>query len=572
MLIKKGKNLTQLSIIRYALFLPKNQRMAIEYIGPDGNMVTVNSIAELPESMEIPLAILEHFESLKRVYPVPTIPAEELERLVRKETERYRLTWLKYQDHVVEFHEKFNLVISKATNEDARKLRGLEESFQHSLSDTFLQYSEALKEMAQTHQAVLQTLQKSEIDQVLRQQKRELADCHKYWMSLLKDLAVSQKNDFRKRIDHIYRKIMGESVSDSEDDEVPVQANETKYDVTINYEPNENSRTINRADNPPNQNEAEVQDRPETEESVLPWQQDKVRSLKDMGFPGSDAVAALKIANFDVDQALAILLESPNMIKEYQDAKIRQDSLIQESLKSKLLKKSSSLFNLSDNLEKVQRQVPKLDWEARKRRYSASSKTETGVNNAQPVPTSSRDSKSKNPLEKMMGAFGSMFSEADTIELKGLIRNNAPGNQPLVDTFAFQCGSMHVKVKYNCQLKVDTLQNLLNPQIDDVQRMALKAASDHTLYSSNLCGLVVFVTQSEVATYGNNQKVNTAVFKKAFSTPELHFDSLTDQLALSRQEYPNLTVGDFMITKHSNLCPFQVVFHLICPNEMGTNY
>ena len=538
------------------------QKMAIEFIGPDGNMVTVNSIAELPDSMEIPLSILEHFESLKRVYPVPTIPAEELELLVRKETERYRLTWHKYQDHIVEFHEKFNLVISKATDEDTRKLRGLEDSFQHSLSDTFLQYSGALKEMAQTHQAILQALQKSEIDQVLRQQKRELADCHKYWMSLLKELAVSQKNDFRTRIDHIYRKIIGESVSDSEDGEVLVPANETQYDATINDEPNENSRTI----------EAEDQNRPEAEESVLPWQQDKVSSLKDMGFPGSDAVAALKIANFDVDQALAILLESPKMIKEYQDAKIRQDCLIQESLKSKLLKKSSSLFNLSENPEKIQRQVPKLDWEARKRRDSASSKTETGVNKAQPVPTSSRDSKSKNPLEKMMGTFGSMFSEVEAIESKGLTRKPALGNRPLVDTFAFQCGTMHVKVKYNCQLKVDTLQNLLNPQIDDVQRMALKAASDHTLYSSNLCGLVVFVTQSEVATYGNNQKVNTAVFKKAFSTPELHFDSLTDQLALSKQENPTLTVGDFMITKHSNLCPYQVVFHLICPNEMGTYY
>ena len=142
--------------------------------------------------------------------------------------------------------------------------------------------------------------------------------------------------------------------------------------------------------------------------------------------------------------------------------------------------------------------------------------------------------------------------------------------QNLSETFAFFCGTQHVKVKYNCQLKVEDLGSILNPKISEAQELALKAASDHTLYSNNLRGLIIFVRECDIPRYGSDQKINAAVFKRSSSTPELHFDSLSDQITSTLENNSDLKIGDFIITRHSNLYPFHIVFHLVCPNEFGT--
>ena len=103
------------------------------------------------------------------------------------------------------------------------------------------------------------------------------------------------------------------------------------------------------------------------------------------------------------------------MISEYKDAISRQEKLLGESIGAKLLKKSSSLFSLPESNEKVQRQVPKLDWEARRRGDSAS-KSHTNSKSEKSNPDSKRNSTEKNPFEKIMGAFGSFFNEEGDIE------------------------------------------------------------------------------------------------------------------------------------------------------------
>ena len=253
----------------------------MEYLSSNGEMKIVQSLKDLPENMEIPLAILNHLDSLKKDEIIESvIPDSELQLAAEKALDKYRETWSCYQDKKIQFHEIFESVLTKATAEDAHKMQSLETGFKQELTATFAQYSAALKELAETHQAILQTIDKSEIAQILKQQRRELTECHQYWVTQLKDLNSHQKQEFELELNKIFRKINGEPVSECEGEE-PSEAPEPQ--------------NANLTD--------QVQSKPAIAEplshSSIP-QNEKVRSLQEMGFSISDAETALKITNSDL--------------------------------------------------------------------------------------------------------------------------------------------------------------------------------------------------------------------------------------------------------------------------------
>jgi len=88
-----------------------------------------------------------------------------------------------------------------------------------------------------------------------------------------------------------------------------------------------------------------------------------------------------------------------------------------------------------------------------------------------------------------------------------------------------------------------------------------------SLYSNSLTGLILLV---------DNRVNNYTGIKKEFSdiceqSAEFHFPNLDEQLRVIRENLSvtrtdhssNLQVGDFYITKHSNLSQVHVVFHLV---------
>jgi hypothetical protein len=219
-----------------------------------------------------------------------------------------------------------------------------------------------------------------------------------------------------------------------------------------------------------------------------------VQALMDMGFTKKDSEIALEISKNNMERAIMILLESPHLIQEH-----AQTAKLPRKKTPFSLRKSNSLTFLGEGEGNA---VPQLDW-SQKRSFSSPKLPQESpqVKKQQRVLSTSPFGKVGNFLEKAMDAF----------RLEDDILKTDEPEDSFSDTFTVYCGSQQLKTMYNLQLQVLDIQKMLMLSDDPLQRMAIKASTDQSLYSSSLSGLVVLVRQVDLPTYQNG-KVNKCTF------------------------------------------------------------
>lgn len=126
------------------------------------------------------------------------------------------------------------------------------------------------------------------------------------------------------------------------------------------------------------------------------------------------------------------------------------------------------------------------------------------------------------------------------------------------ESFTIYLGSQ-LKHMHNMRLIASNIYDLCDAL--DLSESIRGANISLGLYSSSLTGIVLLTPSGLV-------KANATLIKKASMSTEFHFDQIHQQIddiqnELKTKTGSKLKVGDFFITRHSNLSQTQIVFHLI---------
>lgn len=137
-------------------------------------------------------------------------------------------------------------------------------------------------------------------------------------------------------------------------------------------------------------------------------------------------------------------------------------------------------------------------------------------------------------------------------------------SQAMDESFTINLGAQ-MKTTHNLRLTSTNVLNICRNMTTSVTPTPQRIQTAMSLYSNSLTGLVLLV---------DNRVNNYTGIKKEFSdiceqSADFHFPSFEEQLDDIRQHVSktnpagNLQVGDFYVTKHSNLSQVHVVFHLV---------
>jgi hypothetical protein len=222
-----------------------------------------------------------------------------------------------------------------------------------------------------------------------------------------------------------------------------------------------------------------------------------VQALMDMGFNQKDSIIATEISKNSLERAIAILLETPNVIQDYILQKEASDSKMKMSHLFQLRKSNSMTFTPQTDSPLRMKKIPSIDWSQKR---SFSSPKLAGESKAK-KPSTSPFSKVGNFLEKAMDAF-----RVDDVNKK---ENKQEEN--LSDTFTVFCGGQQVKTRYNVQLHVLDISTLYKEFSDPLQETAIKASTHQSLYSNFLSGVIMLVRQCDLKKYKIGKTANKGI-------------------------------------------------------------
>lgn len=138
----------------------------------------------------------------------------------------------------------------------------------------------------------------------------------------------------------------------------------------------------------------------------------------------------------------------------------------------------------------------------------------------------------------------------------------------LEESYTIQLGAQ-LKTTHNLRLIrcniYDFCSQRFNLQLNEIEPHAIQTAL--SLYSNKLCALVL-LTNSTVENWSDLTSICD------LNGCEFHFGSIDEQkqLALKHSNNKELNIGNFFITKHSNLSQVHVLFHLIAfENDSQSN-
>ncbi len=167
------------------------------------------------------------------------------------------------------------------------------------------------------------------------------------------------------------------------------------------------------------------------------------------------------------------------------------------------------------------------------------------------------------------------------------------------ESFTITLGAQ-MKAMHNLRLlATDVFSDMCKYNSDEAVALPQRLQTSMALYSNNLSGLVLLTEDSRMTG-------DTATAKRfgelTNQTTEAHFPSFEQQVESTRTEYldsaiawrldyqaktkylqeatgqemtepvtDRLKVGDFYVTKHSNMCDVHVVFHMICDDTVINN-
>ncbi|KXN71129.1 hypothetical protein CONCODRAFT_84873, partial [Conidiobolus coronatus NRRL 28638] len=284
--------------------------------------------------------------------------------------------------------------------------------------------------------------------------------------------------------------------------------------------------------------------------------QDYINQLQSMGFTEQQAENALTMTGYDFEEAVDLLLESPEKVSQ------------QTSSQNQSNPSSSPLLPSKFSLSKLASSSPPIfkNWGFKP--------FQSNSNESSPNPNNSNlqnnvASGASNKLRDWIGkTVSDIWTESNEARRGG---NNIGNNQhhSLSESFTILLGNQ-IRIPFNLVLKVADLNDLVPPPSPEIEReMGVRTQTLASLYTSELKGLVVAVNPKQAHLYPRGTDVNRVLFDYCRHTTEFHFNDFNYQLKeiyeniISKTDNAGFKEGDYFITKHSNLPLYHTVFHLV---------
>lgn len=290
--------------------------------------------------------------------------------------------------------------------------------------------------------------------------------------------------------------------------------------------------------------------------SSAPIPSKQAQELTDMGFELKLAQAALEMSKNSTEGAIILLLENIKKVQEHAAS---------TSVKAKLdgvLRKSQSSLSISRNYSggsSTGQMTPTLS-----RKMSS-----TSISSGNSPFTNSKSHKPfKAKFESFLGKAIDVFRPDNIIEPQSAFANiEQEEHNQKSETFSVHFGSQ-VKTMYTLRLETSlsespfesSYNNTMSPQVQQAEALS-------SLYSENLSGIIMLFEKSDYESY---EYLDYDIVTACYKIPDLHFPSLSSQLTSAKANLKinkqSISIGDFIVTKHSNL-PYHVVFHLCIDSQ-----
>lgn len=153
-------------------------------------------------------------------------------------------------------------------------------------------------------------------------------------------------------------------------------------------------------------------------------------------------------------------------------------------------------------------------------------------------------------------------SSRETIQSKYDSKNTISEKGGLESSLTVSLGLQN-PVLYNIELTTSSYSFIVKQSMND-RKSLIK--STRFLYGNNLSALVTIVDDN--LTFKTKAAADLVECNE--QSTDVHFDSLANQIQMLKSEINSskkLSLGDFVITKHSNLGEFQVLFHYVGENS-----
>jgi hypothetical protein len=364
------------------------------------------------------------------------------------------------------FPVAFKHVVCGASQPIYDEIMKMEKLFLDQSRDVQNQYREALIELKQSHRQLMEHISKDDLTMMKQQQQKEVMAIHTQWHTKIRELFYQHQKEYADKILAIYKNMTDSNVT-----------KEADPSLSMVESPTENAVQENTLD-------------------------PTIQALVDMGFSAEDSKCALEISKGNMEGAIMLLLESPEKIKEHQKQSKNSVPLQNKRTPQQLFqRRKSNSFSLSPHSSQPTL-IAKGDL-AQYRSFSSpkihqESKPSTSAKNSQRVLSTSPFGRVGNFLEKAMDAF----------RIDDDKQQNSDEDEVMSDTFTVYCGSQQHKTMYNLWLQVSDIESHFVSSDDPMQKMAIKASKQQTLYSNTLSGMIFVVRESDLPDYVTGVKIN----------------------------------------------------------------
>jgi hypothetical protein len=450
--------------------------MKVTFRDEDDSYTTIDNLLskeDIPErnqlSYDIALWVVQHQEANNPDNFNPT--KVDLPELISK----YKRYWLQFHNsEESQFPIAFHYVVAHCSQPIYDNMISIEKGYASQQRNLQNQYREALLQLKQSHKQIMEHIGADDKPLMKQQQQKEAIHIHTKWHSKIDSLCSEQQKEYQAKIIDIYHSLLHPG---------PLEVTEPMPPAV---------ESIDKGSSTVRENE---------DSAANPSQKLEIQSMIDMGFTKEDAKIALEISKNNVERAIMILLETPNLIQEHVQ---RSVNLPRKKVPKDTygLRKSNSMTFVGESSNEP-KSIPQLDW-SQKRSFSSPK-----------LPQEIASPKSSKKPQRVLstspfGKVGNFLGKAmDVFRLEeDILQKDDDEEELLSDTFTVYCGSQQQKTMYNLQLQVVDMQKLLVISNEPSQTMAIKASTHQSLYSNSLSAMVVLVKDSDLQKYPNGTKVN----------------------------------------------------------------
>ncbi|KAI9142697.1 hypothetical protein BKA69DRAFT_1065902 [Paraphysoderma sedebokerense] len=551
-------------------FHVENYEVTVEAAFKKGELVW-DSLKKLMEVHKIPIYLeVELLQSIQQAVDAKLLSMEEeavprynldIEHNIDGIVKQYETQTLKYSKVLKDpplFPKAYNALINAPISGLFDTLIQLEQSYTQSVEEVFKVKEQDLANLRTKHAKELEANKSREVSELVAKHLEELEIAQATWNSELEELRSSQKREYRDFICNLFL----EYQQQSKDAKPGTLDSKTLIATVLNKPSLKRSASAELLQIDGGETGSSSDERKKKGDGSDSFSRLKeIKELKEMGFSKEQAAAALNLSQSNMEQAVSLLLESPEKVNSYINAQTQKQQILNRRLSMESIQSSSSIpFTQSPTA------ITPLTPKQKKPMWSPL----TFLQQQKPIPVKDKDGSTGTNVNLAVKKLGSWIGKAME-NLRNEDANNTPPAPPPTESFSITLGTQ-LKFTYHLHLTQQSVDDLFTkPSLSD---MAVKAQTVTGIYGMDVKAIIVPVATKDWVKFRRGWVGNKALHDCCAKSTEFHFEDLDAQfdniekhLPKDSKGVPIVEEGDIFITRHSTLPLLHILYHVVIDTD-----